>query len=93
VNLAVRIQGALCELQQKSLEQIHEDTALTWMARAIAARRLYEQTGDLQWLLTAHNAGDEALEHAALSGKERAPELVRFVDRCMPFLTLPGPRR
>jgi len=75
---------ALAELQQKSLEQIQQETAFVWMNRALAARSLYESTGDVHWLLDAHEYAHEAMEHAALTSQASA--LVLALSQRMPWI-------
>lgn len=55
------------ELLTKTLSQIHEATAETWAIRAVAARQLFAETGDMRWAVTFTDARHEALEHGALS--------------------------
>ncbi len=58
---------ALAELQHKSLDQVQTETAATWGHRALAAFRLYRQSGELQFFLDGNEYMHEALEHAALA--------------------------
>lgn len=60
------VKAALQEVQQKSAEQIEQETAYKWASRAIACDMLYKQTGLLHWLLRAEDMKHEALEHAAV---------------------------
>jgi hypothetical protein len=55
------------ELLTKSLEQIHETSALGWLERALAARQLFFETHDVKWAITYADLRHECLEHAALS--------------------------
>lgn len=54
------LERAIAELREKSLAQIHYETAMLWLARAIAAHRMFLLQDTIDY---AH----EALEHAALS--------------------------
>lgn len=64
------IQRALEELQQKTLEDVQIETALTWAGRACAARQLGRLAEAVEY---AH----EAIEHAALSGHDDTLHHVR----------------
>lgn len=57
------------ELQGKTIEQIHYETAMTWAARAIAAQQLYNEGGrqEPRLLLDAYDYAHESLEHGALA--------------------------
>jgi hypothetical protein len=55
------------ELQVKTISTIQRDTAATWTNRAIAAYRLFIETGIIDWYLNAEEFRHEALEHAALT--------------------------
>jgi hypothetical protein len=77
VEGAVTPQEARTELLTKTLSQIHEATALTWAARAVAAKALYRETQDVRWATTLADAAHEALEHAALSDDPRFIDLIR----------------
>jgi hypothetical protein len=67
--IPLSVEGASRELTHKSCATLHQETALTWAARAVAAYRFYRtDTARLQWLLDAEAYAHEALEHAALSG-------------------------
>jgi hypothetical protein len=68
---------ARTELLTKSLSQIHEETARTWTARALAAKALYAETRDVLWVTTLADAAHEALEHSALSDDPQFIESVR----------------
>jgi len=75
--LRTAIQNANAELQGgKTLQQIHSETAIVWLGRAIAA---YQMRRDA-W---AEDFAHESLEHAALS--EDPPGLVEYVYRNLPF--------
>jgi hypothetical protein len=56
------------ELAQKTIEQIHEETAYAWGERAIAAYQNYAATGAPKWLSDFASYKDEAVEHSALAG-------------------------
>ena len=63
---------ALEELQQKPIEQIQRETALTWAFRAWAAKQLG----------LGHDAIEyehEAIEHAALTGDDELLHAVRAI--------------
>jgi hypothetical protein len=63
---------ALEELQQKPIEQIQRETALTWAFRAWAAKQLgLDRDYD--------SYRDEAIEHAALSGDDELLHAVRAI--------------
>ncbi len=62
------------ELLARGLNGIHEDSATTWAARALAAKQLFAETGDLKWAAAFADLRHEAIEHAALS------EDLRFLD-------------
>ncbi len=59
------IDAARNELDYKSKEQIERETALKWAARAIAAYRLFIETGDHTYMWDAVDYHHEAVEHAA----------------------------
>jgi hypothetical protein len=62
------VQKAWVELSHKSLRDIEEETAITWLGRAIASYLFYLQHGRLVCLLDAENYASESLEHAAMAG-------------------------
>jgi hypothetical protein len=65
-----QIEAATTELTQKSLAEIHRETAIAWAARGAAAMRLYEASNEddaVEWLVDAGEYLHEALEHAALA--------------------------
>jgi hypothetical protein len=70
MNLEPYIEKALKELQQKSLQDIQVETALTWAGRACAA-------ADLNRFTDASEYAHEAIEHAALSGNNKLLKAVR----------------
>jgi len=57
---ADQVRAAAVELRAKALLRINHETALTWTARALAARQL--------GLIDATEYAHEALEHAGLVG-------------------------
>jgi hypothetical protein len=61
------IEDAQLEIQLNSSGQIEEATAHKWAARAVAAYRNYDTSGDIQWRLDAAKYFDEACEHASLA--------------------------
>lgn len=67
---------AVAELQQQSMEQIQQATAITWAGRALASYALFERTGDLQKLLDAEEFAHEAVEHASLAGAAGFSDLI-----------------
>lgn len=67
------VRKAAIELRQKSLNDIQVETAKTWAGRAIVA-------ADLGLLHDAIEYAHEAIEHAALSGKD---SLLRDVRTAM----------
>ena len=62
------VELALREFAEKPLAQIHLETAMLWLARAVAAHKLYVQTGQQERYLDAMDCAHEALEHGALAG-------------------------
>jgi len=62
-----KISAAIAELNQKSLAQIQTETAWAWAARALAAKRLFNDTSVGQWMVDAVEYHHESLEHAALA--------------------------
>lgn len=64
------VEKAKQELQQKTLQQIQRDTALSWGARTMAVIEFSDQaksqTELLHWMVDAHEYYHEALEHGAL---------------------------
>lgn len=71
--LKVHTEKAEQELKTKTLQQIHKETSMTWLERALAAKKLNmkNEYDDL-----AH----ESLEHAALTHD------IDFVKQVMDFL-------
>jgi hypothetical protein len=67
---------AMGELQEKSMEQIQHETAITWAGRALASYTLFERTGDLQKLLDGEEFAHEAVEHASLAGSPGFSDLI-----------------
>lgn len=69
--LNLDIDAAIIEVQQKSIQQVHRETAATWVSRAIASWRLMRTAAppgrQLARRLEAEDYGQEALEHAALA--------------------------
>lgn len=61
------IHAAASELAAKPHEQIEEDTAWAWAARAIAAYQNFGMSDDPGWLYDCLDYRHEALEHAALA--------------------------
>jgi len=64
VDLSEQVKKAAAELRVKSLKDIQVETAKTWAGRACVASGLGLKQDAIEY---AH----EAIEHAALSGKER----------------------
>lgn len=58
-----KIEDALVEIQQKSLNDIQKETAYKWASRACAAYILNDK-------FRAHEFAHEAIEHAALHSDE-----------------------
>jgi len=67
-QIGASVQKAWVELSQKSLRDIEEETAITWLGRAIASYLFYLQHGRLGCLLDAENYAAEAIEHASMAG-------------------------
>jgi len=65
------------ELLTKSLEGIHEETAVVWTTRALAAKQLFAETGDLKWAAAFVDLRHEALEHGSLVDKPGFFESIR----------------
>ena len=63
--IAERVADAFAELRGKTKETIDLETAVTWGARAVAAWRMYQTTGDLGWRDQSREYAHEAIEHAA----------------------------
>ena len=61
------IQLAIVEIQQKTIEQIEDETAIKWAARALAAWQLANATSvmSLKRFAESITYKGEALEHAA----------------------------
>jgi hypothetical protein len=68
---------ALDELRVQTIDDIQRSTALTWSGRALAAYQLFEETGDIRWLLEASDYAHEGLEHASLHPDPSVIGLVR----------------
>jgi hypothetical protein len=64
---AAKIADAKRELHQKTLAFIQVETAWAWATRALAAKELFNETGEGQWMVDAVEYHHEALEHAALA--------------------------
>lgn len=62
------VKEAITEISTKSHEMIEFETASKWAARAVAAHKMYRETGDLQWLRLSTEFCHEAIEHAACAG-------------------------
>jgi hypothetical protein len=64
-----QVEQACSELTEKSIGDIHRETALVWAARGLAALRLYQESEEKEpaWLADAGEYLHEALEHAALA--------------------------
>lgn len=64
-----QIEAASAELLDKSIGDIHRETALAWAARGLAALRLYKDSDgqEAAWLADAGEYLHEALEHASLA--------------------------
>lgn len=64
-----QIEAAEAELLEKSIGDVHRETALVWAARGLAALRLYKESEEKEpaWLADAGEYLHEALEHAALA--------------------------
>lgn len=60
------VEGALKEVQEKTEEQVEEETAYKWGGRAIACYQLYKKTGKIKWFIKGEDYRHEAIEHAAL---------------------------
>ena len=71
------------EILEKSREQIEEETAFKWAARAVAAYRQVRRPPHQphRWLRDANTYFDEALEHAALA--DESGEVLRAVREWM----------
>lgn len=63
-----KIDEALEELKEKTDQQVEQDTAIKWAARYLAAKQIDGRDAD--------RYRHEALEHAALAGKEFFNRLV-----------------
>lgn len=61
------VDAAYKELEEKTLAEIHRETAVKWLARGLAAVRHHDESGDESWLSDAEDYFHEALEHAALA--------------------------
>jgi hypothetical protein len=68
---------ARAELLTKTMSTIHEDSALGWTARALAAKQLFQETNDLKWAVAFTDLRHEALEHAALSESPAFLDVIR----------------
>lgn len=75
---ALAIQQAKVELQAKTIEQIHYETAMVWLARALAAHSLFADNRSIHYLRDAEHYAHESLEHAALSDQGSA--VVSYVE-------------
>jgi hypothetical protein len=69
---ASMLTAARAELAVKTRQQIEEDTAYKWAARAIAANLNYEQTRNLRWLRDSADYLHEATEHAVFADSDGA---------------------
>ncbi len=73
-----RLEEARRELAIKTRNEIEEETAYKWAARAVAAIEVYLTDGGLRWRLDAEHYLDEAFEHGALAdGSGRVLAAVR----------------
>ena len=86
ITLDEAIRQATSELREKSLEQIEEETAITWAGRAIAAYRRFEPNSPSAryWRRLAYEFMHEAIEHAASAAE--GGELVRALRRQLAFI-------
>lgn len=82
------IAKARAELSQKSLGQIHRETAVTWTARGCAALGLAKSTGKQSYLFDAEEYFHEALEHAALVGAPLVRDVSATVARVKAILEI-----
>lgn len=55
------------EVLEKTRQQIDEETAYKWAARAAAAYEYFRHGGELCWLRDCEEYLHEAIEHAALA--------------------------
>jgi hypothetical protein len=65
------------ELLSKSLSKIHEEKSLGWMALALEAKQLFDETGDVKWIATCADTAHEAIEHAAMGETPGFLEAIR----------------
>lgn len=63
------LEEARCEVADKTRDQIEEETAYKWAARAVAAYERHAKSDGAMWLRDAVTYFDEAVEHAALADR------------------------
>lgn len=73
------VRKATEELQHVSLKEIEQQTAITWLGRAIASYNYYGQTGILKCLLEAEGYAQEAVEHAALADLDTLKTVMKYI--------------
>lgn len=77
------IAEAKLELVEKSIQQIQYETAMKWLARAMAAYSFYLDNKHMpKWLFVAAEYATEALEHAALVGDDGGA-CVAYTQHCV----------
>jgi len=64
--------GAQHEIAYKSREQIEEETAWKWAARAVASYQEFRRSNFHRWLMDAADYAHEAIEHGALADYDGA---------------------
>jgi hypothetical protein len=68
------------EVQEKTDEQIEEETAYKWGARAVACFELFNETEALNWLIRGFDNRHESMEHASFAGTEVLSYVVDRID-------------
>ncbi len=63
--IAEAVIAAQDELSTLSRGEIDRATAIKWGVRAVAAMRMYRQSGSLRWFAQSVEFEHEAIEHAA----------------------------
>lgn len=69
-DLAGMLEAARREVLEKSHEQVEEETAWKWAARAVACFENHEESHSERWLEDYEDYRHEAIEHAAFADQD-----------------------
>jgi hypothetical protein len=70
MNKAELLEAARAEILEKTHEQIEEETAWRWAARAVACFEAYEDSHEESWASAYEDYRHEAIEHAAFADRD-----------------------